>query len=196
MSFQIIVTADNRPDGFWRAADHPDDAPVTQPSSLEGLQSHASDKPTESGKTSRPPMKGTVKLAINSQLELMGTVEAIIESLTGKIGFDEDEARWIELAVHEAVTNAITHGNHYSADKRVDIQFLIEPDALTIDVRDRGECFDLTRLPDPLNPENLLNLTGRGVFWMRTFMDEVEYSIHPDGGCVVRLRKYKDSFKK
>jgi len=142
------------------------------------------------------PMGETIELSIESKLELVGPVESLAKSVSEKMGFDEDDAGWIELAVREAVVNAIKHGNHYLADKRVDVQFLVGQDAMTIHVMDCGEGFDPTRLPDPLDPENLLNPTGRGIVWMRTFMDEVEYSAHPEGGCVVRMRKYKRSSKK
>jgi anti-sigma regulatory factor (Ser/Thr protein kinase) len=74
----------------------------------------------------------------------------------------------------------------------VDVRFLLEPDALTISIRDRGEGFEPTVLLDPLEPENLLKPT----FWIRTFMDEVEYSAHPEGGCVVRMKKYTNLSRK
>jgi serine/threonine-protein kinase RsbW len=170
MDLQTIAAADNKLNSFWRAVVLSDNAPA--------------------------PMNVTVALSIDSKLELVGPVESLAKSVIAKMGFDEDDASWIELAVREAVVNAIKHGNHYLADKQVDVQFLVGQDAMTIHVRDCGEGFDPTRLPDPLDPENLLNPTGRGILWMRTFMDEVEYSAHLDGGCVVRMRKYKRSSKK
>jgi len=169
MDLQTIADADNKPNSFWRAVVLSDNAPA--------------------------PMGETIELSIDSKLELVWTVESVANSASAKLGFDEDDAGWIELAVREAVVNAIKHGNHYLADKQVDVEFLVGQDAMTIYVRDRGEGVDLTRLPDPLDPENLLNPTGRGILWMRTFMDEVEYSAHPEGGCVVRMRKYKRSSK-
>src|SRR5262249_9067800 len=127
---------------------------------------------------------------------LVATVESLAQSIAVKMGFDEDDAGWIELAVREAVINAIKHGNHYLASKPVDVKFLIGQNALTIYVRDRGQGIDPTLLPDPLHPENLLNPSGRGILWMRTFMDEVEYSTHPEEGCIVRMKKYNRSSKK
>ena len=103
------------------------------------------------------------------------------------------DASWIELAVHEAVINAITHGNKSSNEKPVDVRFVTEQAAWTVFVRDRGEGFDPSELPDPTSSDNLLNPSGRGIFYMRTFMDEVEHSIHPEGGTVVRLTKNKRS---
>ena len=138
-------------------------------------------------------MTETIELSIESKLEFVDMVGSVTKSMTAKLGFSEDDASWIELAVHEAVINAITHGNRNADDKQVDVKFVIEQDALTVYVRDRGEGFDPSRLPDPLDPNNLLNPNGRGIFYMRTFMDEVEYSIHPEGGSVVRLTKQKQS---
>jgi serine/threonine-protein kinase RsbW len=162
--------ADIKLNSFWRAVVISDDLPA--------------------------PMNETIELSIDSKLELVETVVSLAKSASAKLGFDEDEAGRIELAAHEAVVNAIKHGNQYSADKQVDVRFLIEQDAMTIYVRDQGKGVDPTRLPDPLAPENLLKPSGRGILWMRTFMDEVEYSAHPDGGCVVRMKKYQRSSAK
>ena len=138
-------------------------------------------------------MTETIELSIDSKLEFVDLVASVTKSVTAKMGFDEDDASWIELAVHEAVINAITHGNKSSDEKQVDVRFVTEQEALTVYVRDRGEGFDPSQLPDPTSADNLLNPSGRGIFYMRTFMDEVEHSIHPDGGSVVRLTKNKRS---
>ncbi|MEK6301156.1 MAG: ATP-binding protein [Acidobacteriota bacterium] len=138
-------------------------------------------------------MTETIELSIDSKLEFVDLVASVTKSVTAKMGFDEDDASWIELAVHEAVINAITHGNKNSDDKQVDVRFVTEHEALTVYIRDRGEGFDPSQLPDPTSSDNLLNPSGRGIFYMRTFMDEVEHSIHPDGGSVVRLTKNKRS---
>jgi serine/threonine-protein kinase RsbW len=135
----------------------------------------------------------TIELSIESKLEFVDMVSSVVKSVTGKMGFDEDDANWIELSVHEAVINAITHGNKSADDKQVDVKFVFEQDALAVYVRDRGEGFDPDGLPNPLDPDNLLNPTGRGIFYMRTFMDEVEYSTHPEGGVIVRMTKSKGS---
>ena len=169
MDFQIKVEADDKLNRFWHAVLFSNDAPV--------------------------PRKETIEFSIDSRIELVETVESLTNRVTAKMGFDEGEAGWIELAVHEAVANAIKHGNRNAADKPVDVRFLLEPDALTISIRDRGDGFNPTVLLDPLEPENLLKPTGRGLFWMRTFMDEVEYSAHPEGGCVVRMKKYTNLSK-
>ena len=136
-------------------------------------------------------MTQTIELSISSKLEFVETVASITKRVTAEIGFDEDAAGWVELAVHEAVVNAIVHGNRSDADKKVDVRFVTGNGALTVYVRDHGKGFDPNQLPDPTNSDNLLNPSGRGIFYMRTFMDEVEHSIHPEGGSVVRMKKIK-----
>lgn len=136
-------------------------------------------------------MTETIELSIDSKLEFVDMISSVTKNVTSKMGFGEDDASWIELAVHEAIINAITHGNKNADDKQVNVKFVIEQDTMTVYVRDRGEGFDPSTLPDPLDPENLLNPSGRGIFYMRTFMDEVEYSTHSEGGSVVRLTKHK-----
>ena len=136
-------------------------------------------------------MTETIELSINSKLEFVDLVASVTKSVTAKMGFSEDDASWIELAVHEAVINAIMHGNKNVVDKQVDVRFVTEEEALTVYVRDYGKGFDPTQLPDPTDADHLLNPSGRGIFYMRTFMDEVEHSIHPEGGSVVRMKKNK-----
>jgi serine/threonine-protein kinase RsbW len=140
-------------------------------------------------KVPRALLANTIEVSINSKFELVEEISSLTKSITEKIEFDEDTAGWIDLAVREAVINAIRHGNKGVENKKVDVKFVIEPDGLTIYVRDRGEGFDASKLPDPLDPNNLLNPNGRGIFFMRTFMDEVEHSLHPEGGSLVRLYK-------
>ena len=135
----------------------------------------------------------TIALSIDSKIELVEMVELVARRVSAKMGFDEDDSTWIELAIREAVVNGILHGNQYSADKRVDVQFLIEPEAMAIYIRDHGQGFDPTFLADPLAVENLLKPSNRGIFLIRTLMDEVQYSAHPEGGCVVRMKKYQRS---
>lgn len=136
-------------------------------------------------------MSETIELSIDSKIEFVDLVASVTKSVTAKMEFEEEDASWIELAVHEAVINAIMHGNKSAADKQVDVRFVTEQNALTVFVRDHGSGFDPSQLPDPTDSDHLLNPTGRGIFYMRTFMDEVEHSIHPEGGSVVRMRKVK-----
>lgn len=137
------------------------------------------------------PMTETIEVSIKSKFEDVDRVSLIARDLADKITFDEDAVGWIDLAVREAVINAIKHGNKNREEKQVDIKFVVEAESITVYVRDRGEGFDPNALPDPLDPSNLLNPAGRGIFFMRTFMDEVEYSSHPEGGSIVKMSKHK-----
>ena len=89
--------------------------------------------------------------------------------------------------------NAIKHGNHNDASKRVFVEYSTEnlPGAfeLMIRVRDEGEGFDLSAVADPLAPENLLKPSGRGIFLIRNFMDDVQVDAAPEGGMEIRMTK-------
>jgi serine/threonine-protein kinase RsbW len=133
--------------------------------------------------------ENVVELTIASQLEFIDLVPTLTDNVTQMIGFDEETCYWINMAVRESVANAIEHGNKYDPQKSVDIRFTIGVDALRVTVRDYGEGFEPSTLPDPLDPNNLLNPAGRGILYMRTFMDRVDYDRHPENGMVVSMTK-------
>lgn len=133
--------------------------------------------------------ENVVELTIASQLDFIDLVTALTDNITSMVGFDDEAAYWINMAVRESVANAIEHGNKYDPQKSVDIRFTVGVDALRVTVRDYGEGFDPGSLPDPLDPNNLLNPAGRGILYMRTFMDNVEYTRHPESGMVVSMTK-------
>ena len=95
------------------------------------------------------------------------------------------------MAVREAVTNAVLHGNQKDESKPVEVGVSAQGSELSVTVRDRGEGFDPASVPDPTDPQNLLKASGRGILFMRTFMDEVTWERHPRGGTVVRMTKKK-----
>ena len=134
-------------------------------------------------------MTDTIELTIGSKFDFIEIVSSVTKGVTELGGFDEDTTNWIELAIRESVINAIKHGNHESTEWPVDVRYTLDDSVLTILVRDYGRGFDLAKVPDPLDPENLLNPNGRGIFYMKSFMDEVEFSKHPDGGTIVRMTK-------
>src|SRR5678815_211684 len=129
------------------------------------------------------------RLTIASQLEFIDLVTALTDNITQMVGFDDEASYWINMAVRESVANAIEHGNKYDPQRPVEIRFTVGVDALRVTVRDYGEGFDPSSLPDPLDPNNLLNPAGRGILYMRTFMDSVEYERHPEGGMIVSMSK-------
>lgn len=136
--------------------------------------------------------KGKLELFFGSQLDFLEIVQDVSESLGRLLGFDEDARYFISLSVRESVTNAILHGNKQDPSKRVWLTFTVNDGALNISVRDEGRGFDESLLPDPLEPENLLKPSGRGIFYVRSFMDEVSYGPLPQGGWEVRMAKRLD----
>jgi len=93
------------------------------------------------------------------------------------------------MAVREAVTNAVLHGNKQDETKAVDLILKSSPDAFEIIIHDQGSGFNPNDVPDPTDEENILKTSGRGIFFMRTFMDEVHWLIRPEGGTTVRMLK-------
>ena len=95
----------------------------------------------------------------------------------------------IEMAVHESMINAIWHGNKNDSSKNVWLQFRILRDRLEIRIRDQGNGFDPNRIPDPLENDNLLNVSGRGIYLIRTFMDEFRVEHVNGAGTEVTMVK-------
>jgi len=135
------------------------------------------------------PKASTVTIDIASRLEMLETVQTVLGHVTSLVGFDDDAAHYMSVAVRESVVNAIKHGNRENERKRVKVSFVIRPRVLEVSVLDQGPGFDPRRIPDPVADENLLKADGRGIFFMRSFMDEVDYSFPPGGGTLVRLMK-------
>lgn len=134
-----------------------------------------------------------VHIEFPSLVEMLDLVQAVVEQLGRMLHADEDSQHWVEVAVRESVTNAIKHGNRLDPSKTVDVDFTIapavDPSELRVRVRDHGRGFNPAALPDPLAPENLLKASGRGIFFMRSFMDEVWIEPAVGGGTVVYMVK-------
>jgi len=114
-----------------------------------------------------------VSYTYHSTLESVNQAEEVATRLAVKAGFDEEEAGHISIAVREASVNAVVHGNAYDASRNYTVSFENAGDKLIIAVTDHGRGLDPSALPDPLAPENLLKQSGRGIFLIRAFMDEV-----------------------
>ncbi len=130
-----------------------------------------------------------IEVSIGSALEYLDLVQTITDCITSFMGFDDDTAHWIGMSVRESVTNAIQHGNKLDQSKKVDIGYEVAADRLAITVRDQGNGFKAEQLPNPLDPENLLKPSGRGIFYIRSFMDEVEFRPLSQGGMEVLMVK-------
>jgi serine/threonine-protein kinase RsbW len=127
-------------------------------------------------------------LAVASRFENIELVQAVVDDLLGRLGLEEEERHWIGLAVREAVANAIKHGNGGDPEKQVEVEVGLEEGAVVVTVRDQGGGFDPGRVANPLAPENLLRPGGRGIFYMKSLMDDVDYRFAA-GGTEVVLRK-------
>ncbi len=130
-----------------------------------------------------------IEITISSRFENIELVQVIAEHLCENAGLDEDGSHWIGMAVREAVANAIKHGNKLDVKKKVNATFELQGDELEITISDEGQGFDPSKVSDPLNPQNLLKTSGRGIFYMRTFMDRVQYSFNPGGGTSLVMKK-------
>lgn len=128
-------------------------------------------------------------LAIDSRFDNIELVQTALAASLEQLGVAKDASHWIDVAVREAVANAIKHGNRLDPGKRVEIRLSLEEADLVISVRDQGGGFDPRAVEDPLAASNLLRPNGRGIFYMKSFMDRVDYSSAPEGGTVVTLRK-------
>jgi serine/threonine-protein kinase RsbW len=137
--------------------------------------------------------RSLVRLKIHSVFEMLDLVQLVSDRMGQMAGLDEDAVHWVGVAVRESVINAMKHGNRLDEAKSVTIEFAFVPAAtpteLIVRVLDEGEGFEPERVADPLAPENLLKSSGRGMFFMRSFMDDVSVHRVPEGGMEVRMVK-------
>jgi serine/threonine-protein kinase RsbW len=136
---------------------------------------------------------GTVRLQIHSHFDMVDLVQVVSDRMAQLAGLDEDAIHWIGVAVRESVINAIKHGNREDYRKLVTVEFAMAPAAdpheLIVRVLDQGDGFVPEEVADPLAPENLLKSSGRGIFFMRSFMDDVTLRRGDEGGMEVRMVK-------
>jgi len=132
---------------------------------------------------------GEVKISFGSQYGYLDLVQDISDRVSRMVGLDEEACYRVGLSIRESVTNAIQHGNKLDDSKKVGVRFEITPDRLIVCVQDQGQGFDESTVPDPLDAENLLKPGGRGIFYVRSFMDSVCYRTLPEGGMEIRMEK-------
>ena len=134
-----------------------------------------------------------IRLQLPSSFELLDLVQVLSDRLSSIAGLDEDLTHWVSVAVRESVINAIKHGNREDRNKHVVVEFTLRPRArpeeFVVRVLDEGEGFDPEDIANPLDPENMLKSSGRGIFFMRNFMDDVSITRRPEGGMDVRMSK-------
>ena len=135
----------------------------------------------------------TVRLEFNSAFDMLDFVQVVSDHVGKTAGLDEDQLHWVSVAVRESVVNAIKHGNKNDPNKRVTVDFSPVPadgaDELVIRIEDQGEGFVPEEVADPLAPENILKSSGRGIFLIRNFMDEMRLQRAPEGGMEMVMVK-------
>lgn len=129
------------------------------------------------------------EIVLPSRIESIEEAAQKAAQVASRIGVDEMTMFGIDLAVREAVANAVKHGNKLDETKNVTVSFTNSPESFVITVIDEGVGFNPVEVPDPTDPQNLLKASGRGIFLMRNFMDEVGWAQMPEGGTILRLIK-------
>jgi serine/threonine-protein kinase RsbW len=138
----------------------------------------------------RPSNKpGPIRMSLSSRFENIEMAQHLCAKLMNGHEVPEETRHWILMALREALANAIKHGNKQDLEKRVHLEMDIVGDTLAISIRDEGPGFDPSDVDDPLAPENRLKTSGRGIFYMKTFMDDVRFRRHADGGMEIVLKK-------
>jgi serine/threonine-protein kinase RsbW len=134
-----------------------------------------------------------IRVELPSTFDLLDLVQLLSDRASAIAGLDEDAMHWVSVAVRESVINAIKHGNREDRQKHVTIEFITTPRAspteFVVRVMDEGEGFDPGIVANPLDPENILKSSGRGIFFMKSFMDDVSISRRPEGGMAVQMSK-------
>lgn len=129
------------------------------------------------------------EIHLPSRLESVEEAAQKAESFGKQCGFADDVLQSVDMAVREAVANAVKHGNLLDETKQVEITLECTSGGFGVTVRDFGKGFEIEEIPDPTAPENLLKASGRGILFMRSFMDEVEWFNHAEGGMMVKMLK-------
>ncbi len=129
-----------------------------------------------------------ITLSLPSSMQHIYLLDVVTTEILSQMNFKEELREQVNLAVIEAGTNAIKHGNKEELDKKADFQFILAEDKLTIVIQDQGKGFTREDVENPLDPDNLLKSSGRGIFLMEAYMDDVSF----DGqGTIVKMVKYK-----
>ena len=130
-----------------------------------------------------------IQTELESTLESVDTAETLVVDAASQAGLEEEERAQLGMAVRECMVNAVVHGNRYNKKKHVHFLVEVNQSRMTITIGDEGSGFDLSSLPDPTAPENLLRQSGRGLLLMRAFVDSFDLHPRPGGGTEVVLTK-------
>lgn len=132
---------------------------------------------------------GPVVLSVTSRFENIEVIAMVSDSVCRTFGFDGERTYAVNLALREGVANAMKHGNRWEVGRLVEVRIGRDGDLLRVEVEDQGEGFDPAGVPDPLAPENRMKTSGRGILYMRNFMDRQYYRFDPGRGTVLVMEK-------
>jgi serine/threonine-protein kinase RsbW len=130
-----------------------------------------------------------IEVTMETLLDSVALAEGIAERVAKAAGFNENDCSKIAMSVREGVVNAFRYGNEEQRHKKIQLSFEVTDDKFVVHIVDQGQGFDVRQVPDPLAEENLLKASGRGIFLMRTFMDEFEVRRSPQGGAELIMAK-------
>src|SRR6266849_435107 len=138
---------------------------------------------------------GPIRMSLSSRFENIEMAQHLCGKLLAPSDPPEETRHWILMALREALANAIKHGNAQDVAKRVHLDMDVVDDDLRLTIRDEGSGFDPEGVADPLAPENRMKTSGRGIFYMKTFMDDVRFRKLDGGGMEIVLTKNLGSGK-
>lgn len=131
-----------------------------------------------------------MRLQFGSTFRLLDLVQEMSDAVGRQAGLTDDQRYDVGVAIRETVINAIRHGNRQDVMRQVTVEWRgSATEGLSVTVSDEGSGFDPEAIADPLAPEKLMKGSGRGLLFMRAYMDEVDISPRPGGGTLVRLYK-------
>jgi serine/threonine-protein kinase RsbW len=128
-------------------------------------------------------------ITLDTELESVDLAENIVTRVAEAAGFGEDDIHKLGMAVREGVVNAYNYGNCQDRSKKIGLSVEFEPDTMIVHIVDEGCGFELSEVADPLAEENLLRTSGRGIFLMRAFMDDLSVRRGPSGGADLVMSK-------
>lgn len=124
------------------------------------------------------------EISIQSKLDNICHIEKLVDEISDQCKLSSDVYGKILIATIEAVNNSIVHGNKLDVNKTVDVGFQISNTSIHIYVKDQGPGFNFNEVPDPTKPENIENVSGRGVFLMKNLADNIFFN---DNGSQIEL---------
>lgn len=141
-------------------------------------------------------LKTKDQISIPSSLDYLKEVDEFVEERLKKIGLSDSELADLAISVTEAATNAIIHGNKGDEQKKVTVTVEIKGSEVILRVKDQGDGFDPGAVPSPVEKDNVLKRVGRGIFILRSLMDDVDFKFDYEGGTLVKMVKHLKPAKK